>query len=62
MANLDSLINGYSSKLRNAKTLDEVKTFVERDLYKKFGVSRRVEKTAYEIADIVAEKLKIKND
>ena len=60
MENLDSMINNYASRLRGAKSLEDVRKLVEKELYKKFGVSRRVEKTAYEIADCVADKLKIK--
>ena len=60
MTNLDAMINNYASRLRDAKSLEDVRKLVEKELYKKFGVSRRVEKTAYEIADCVADKLKIK--
>ena len=58
MANLDSLINQYASKLRGAKSLNEVRNYVEKEIYKKFGMSKRTETMAYEIADCVAEKLK----
>ena len=60
MANLDAMINNYASRLRDAKTLEDVRKLVEKELYKKYGISRRAEKTAYEIADCVADKLKIK--
>jgi len=60
MASLDAMINNYASRLRDAKTLEDVRKFVEKELYKKYGISRRVEKTAYEIADCVADKLKIR--
>ncbi len=58
MANLDSLINQYASKLRDAKSLSEIRNYVEKEIYKKFGMSKRTETMAYEIADCVAEKLK----
>ena len=60
MANLDAMINNYANRLRGAKSLEDVRKFVEKELYKKYGISRRVEKTAYEIADCVADKLKIR--
>lgn len=60
MANLDSLINQYASKLRGAKSLNEVRNYVEKEIYKKFGMSKRTETMAYEIADCVADKLRKK--
>jgi hypothetical protein len=61
MAKLDGIINEYSKKLRFfAKSLDDVRKCVEKDIYKKYGVSRRAESLAYEIADCVADKLNIK--
>ena len=60
MANLDSLINQYASKLRDAKSLSEIRNYVEKEIYKKFGMSKRTESMAYEIADCVVDKIKKK--
>jgi hypothetical protein len=60
MANLESLINQYASKLRDAKSLSEIRNYVEKEIYKKFGMSKRAESMAYEIADCVADKIKKK--
>ena len=60
MTNLDSLINQYASKLRDAKSLSEIRNYVEKEIYKKFGMSKRAESMAYEIADCVADKIKKK--
>jgi hypothetical protein len=61
MAKLDGIVNEYIKKLRHtAKSLDDVRKCVEKDIYKKYGVSRRAETLAYEIADCVADKLNIR--
>ena len=61
MINLEGTINNYVSRLRgNVKTLDTIRKEVEKDFYKKFGLSKKVEAMAYEIADCVAERLKVK--
>jgi hypothetical protein len=58
MANLDAMINSYAKKLHNANSLSDIRKSVEKDLYSKFGISKRTESMAYEIADCVAEKIK----
>lgn len=58
--NLDAIINEFVLKLRGTKTLADVRKEVEKDFYKKFGMSKRVEAMAYGVADCVAEKLKVR--
>ncbi len=62
MTKLDAIINEYVKKLRGTKSLEDVRKAVEKDLYKKLGVSRRVESLAYAIADYVADRLNIRQD
>ena len=58
--NLDAIINEFVLKLRGTKTLADVRKAVEKDFYKKFGMTKRVEAMAYSVADCVAEKLKVR--
>jgi len=60
MTKLDAIINEYAKKLHGTKSLEDVRKAVEKDLYKKLGVSRRVESLAYAIADYVADRLNIR--
>ena len=60
MVNLEKTINGYVKRLRGAKTLSDVRKSIEKDFYSKYGLSKKVETMAYEVADCVAEKLRVK--
>lgn len=60
MANLEKAINGYVRRFRGVKSLSDIRKSIEKDLYSKYGLSKRVEEMAYEIADCVAEKLRLK--
>lgn len=61
MVELNSIINGYANRLRgNAKSLADVRKEVEKDFYKKYGLTKKVESMAYEVADCVAKKIGIK--
>ena len=61
MDSLNVLISNYTKRLKGCDNIGDVRKAIEKDLYKKYGISRKAESLAYSIADYVADNLKIKH-